>query len=896
MRVYNKHTLLLILIALCPCFLLAQKENNIWYFGNMVGLDFNSGTPVKLTNSQMDTREGCSSVADDKGNLLFYTDGITVWNKNHSLMSNGTWLKGNSSSTQSSVVVKKPGSQNLYYIFNPDCSESATGGLHYSIVDISKNGGLGEVIEKNTLLLAGTLTEKIATIKDGAGCGFWILTRTAYDNYFYAFALTISGINTTPVKSATPINYARIDVLGYLKASPDGSKIASANYGSRKVELYDFDNTTGKITNTMVIDSGYSAYGCSFSPNGNLLYACPFGKPDIFQYNVSLGTQSAIRASKVTVYSKSTGPNFGALQLGPDKKIYITKEGNGYLGIINNPDNNGVACNYKDSGFFFGTSTSSKLPRLGLPNFIDNPNPFAAALSLGPDIDLCVKTTFTLSPPTLPNGHFLWSTGDTTQTIAVNQPGTYWLQAEISCGASASIVSDTIVVKQVTDTLPLHLGNDTALCGAASITVGTTPLPNVSYLWSTGQTTPSISVNTSNQYWLKTTSACGIKSDTINVSIDSVSISPIFIGNDTAVCNTAITLKTGIPNTTKHLWSTGATTNTITADTSGIYWVKVSNSCDAVYDTIKITRTNLMPIQLGQDTNTCETSKVLLTSSLQNAHYLWSTGDTTQTITVTKTGNYTLTISNSCGTETDSILVNFITDINGINIGNDTSICSGQISIDGGDITGAKYKWSTGDTTQTTIADTAGVYKLTVTTMCNNSFEDSIRLSFYQTKPLKLIDDVTECSESFTEVILDASYPYKSYLWNIGSREPKITITQPDTYILSVTDSCEVVFTDTVTLTICDCKLQVPNAFTPNNDGLNDVFNVSTECIPQKYAIKIYNRWGSLVYEGIDLHTGWDGTYKGVQVPEGVYFVTIDYYYATSHRKPFYSGSITVLR
>src|SRR6185436_12341018 len=108
----------LLFYMLCAVFAAhAQKENNIWCFGNRAGLDFNSGSPVVFTGAAISTMEGCSSVADSSGNLLFYTDGRTVWNKNHVAMPNGTSLNGGSSSTQSAIIVKMPGNANIYYIF-----------------------------------------------------------------------------------------------------------------------------------------------------------------------------------------------------------------------------------------------------------------------------------------------------------------------------------------------------------------------------------------------------------------------------------------------------------------------------------------------------------------------------------------------------------------------------------------------------------------------------------------------------------------------------------------------------------------------------------------------------------------------------------------------------------
>lgn len=124
----------------------AQKEANFWYFGEYAGLNFGLGVPVALTDGALDTGEGCSSISTGSGNLLFYTDGTTVWNKNHQVMENGTGLHGHSSSTQSGLIVPNPSNTNIYYIFTVDAKDNNLFyGLQYSVVDISANGGLGRV-------------------------------------------------------------------------------------------------------------------------------------------------------------------------------------------------------------------------------------------------------------------------------------------------------------------------------------------------------------------------------------------------------------------------------------------------------------------------------------------------------------------------------------------------------------------------------------------------------------------------------------------------------------------------------------------------------------------------------------------------------------------------------
>ena len=162
-----KNLLLLFLFLLLLNSASGQKEDNTWYFGRNAGLDFSGDTPLPLHNGQINTYEGCSTISDGAGNLLFYTDGMKVWNRTHMLMKNGTGLAGHPSSTQSGLIIKKPGSETLYYVFSIDTKdywfEVGSFALRYSVVDLSVENGLGEVINKNVLLHAESC-EKLAAL------------------------------------------------------------------------------------------------------------------------------------------------------------------------------------------------------------------------------------------------------------------------------------------------------------------------------------------------------------------------------------------------------------------------------------------------------------------------------------------------------------------------------------------------------------------------------------------------------------------------------------------------------------------------------------------------------------------------------------------------------------
>ena len=169
----KKISRLLIIIGCISLQALAQKEGNIWYFGSYAGLDFNSGSPVPLTNGALNTAEGCATISDANGNLLFYTDGSTIWNKNHVTMPNGTGLLGNSTSTQAGLIIKQPGSANLYYVF------SIFTDFAYSIVDMNLQSGNGDVVagSKNIVIAGGVNSEKQCATKHANGTDVWKIGR-----------------------------------------------------------------------------------------------------------------------------------------------------------------------------------------------------------------------------------------------------------------------------------------------------------------------------------------------------------------------------------------------------------------------------------------------------------------------------------------------------------------------------------------------------------------------------------------------------------------------------------------------------------------------------------------------------------------------------------------------
>lgn len=361
----------------------AQKEAWNWNFGTNAGVDFSTGSPVAILTNSISTVEGVASISDSSGNLLFYTDGITVMDHNGIPMPNGTGLYGHASSTQSAIILKMPGSDSLYYLFTVDNKDNgAQHGLNYSIVDMSLTAGFGDVTQKN-VSVRPLVKEKLTAARHANGTDYWIITNDWSSDDIYTYHLSASGLNTTPVVSSIgPFHsFGADNTLGYLRVNRQNSKVAIALWGFASIEVMDFDNSTGLCSNKQSIQGTgndmQSIYGLEFSPNGNYLYATNLnyngaGIPyNLLQFDLSAGTGTQIYNSRVNIFSQTFSLStciyyFGALQLGPDGKIYIAVECDTYLHSITNPDLQGVACNYVPQAVSLG----GRVCRLGLPNFL----------------------------------------------------------------------------------------------------------------------------------------------------------------------------------------------------------------------------------------------------------------------------------------------------------------------------------------------------------------------------------------------------------------------------------------------------------------------------------------------------------------------------------------------
>jgi hypothetical protein len=374
--------LIIFISSFCP----AQKYGNIWYFGDKAGIDFNTCATIALTNGQNIGPEGSATICDTSGQLLFYTNSDTVWNKQGYAMSNGALVSSNGTLSQV-IIIPQPSLQNMFYIITTQIQGQSSLNLQYHVVNMNLNGGLGDVVSKNNLLIASTITEQIAATYHNNGTDIWFITHEYGNNKFLCYLVNSTGINSSPVISnvgpaIVPCN-SGMNARGEIKFSPDGKKVAFNNNGignnpnSDYMCLFDFDNATGIVSNPINLAYERGGYGLSFSPDNTKLYAATwkalnFTSVDsnkVFQFDISGNDSVTISNTKTILYKVplTSGSPFGSLKIGPNGKIYVSYSNSNYIGVINSPNQSGISCNYTPNGFYLGGRTT----RMGLNNYIE---------------------------------------------------------------------------------------------------------------------------------------------------------------------------------------------------------------------------------------------------------------------------------------------------------------------------------------------------------------------------------------------------------------------------------------------------------------------------------------------------------------------------------------------
>ncbi len=413
-----KKNILLCFIIFFSSFLFAQSEikrTNHWFLGyesashnidTLFGnshIDFNK-KPLKAKYKYLDMgfTDDVATISDTSGKLLFYTNGIYIADSTHQPMKNGKGLNPGISANQhpedgyicpqGSIILPMPNSSKLFYIFHVSVIHNLTTGLisgerlYYTLVDMSKNNGKGEVIEKNKIIFDKLLDfGKITACRHANGIDWWILMADSDTKNINTLLLSSKGIED---KGIQKFSFGEKGSVGQAVFSPDGTKYARFQGHNLLVKnqllLYDFDRCTGKLSNQreQLFNDSTFVGGLAFSPNSRFLYVIE--TPTIFQMDTYT---SNLQVDTVAIHNgfvpKETGlpARFRYAQLASDNKIYIaTSNSSTYLHLIHEPDKKGKACNVEQHGFKLPTFNYTTIPNF--PNF-----------RLGAAVNNCITST-----------------------------------------------------------------------------------------------------------------------------------------------------------------------------------------------------------------------------------------------------------------------------------------------------------------------------------------------------------------------------------------------------------------------------------------------------------------------------------------------------------------------
>jgi gliding motility-associated-like protein len=892
-------------------FCYSQNEANNWFFGNQAGLEFNSGNATALNTGQLVTDEGCATISDPSGLLLFYTDGITVWNKNHQIMDNGFSLNGHISTSQSATIIQKPGSNNLYYIFTID-AEFGVKGFCYSIVDISANSGLGSVITKN-VFIKSAVCEKISIVKHLNNVDFWVVIH-GISNTFYSYLVNSLSISNTPITSniGLSIPFVGSASQGIMKFSPDGSRLAVTSVGTQTVELFDFSNSNGIISNYKQILSGSQSsdnyYGIEFSPNGNLLYVSNVSSSDIKQFDI---TASNI-ASTEFILTGGSGDFLGALQLGPDQKIYAAINGRNHLGVIEHPNNIGVACNYQPNGI----NLNGGISNLGLPNIyvMNNLIPTYQVQNVCSNVNVTfsINTSLLLSSVT-------WDFGDgySSNQVSPNHlyttAGTYNVTLNANTSTN-SIIKNFVITINTNTPIPLPtITSPQTFCIQQNATINAITISGQNIKWYDAATggnllsTTSSLINGQTYYASQTINNCESLRTPVLINIQNTP-TPTGTANQTFCSTQNPTLTDILVNGTNLNWYNSNSSTTVIPSTTPLvygityYATQTINNCESV-NRLAVTVILINTLNANDYTETvCDnlndgyeiinlsnynTNLISNTSNCTFEYYSSLTGATNQTNTdlISTISNYNLTTVNNTFfvriTSTNGCYQIVKLNISLVNkpvitVNDIVPICENKnITINAGSGFDS-YIWSTGSTSQSITITHAGNYSVTVTknygtTTCSTTKNFTVVLSNIATITNIETQDWTDNENIIT--VNTSSNSYGNYEFSING----FNFQDSNVFTGLISGSYTVYVRDKNGCGVTEDEiflLMYPKFFTPNSDGYNDTWSIKFSYIEPSLKVNIFDRYGKLL-KILNNTNSWDGKYNEYELPSDDYWFIV---------------------
>jgi len=530
-------------------------------------------------------------------------------------------------------------------------------------------------------------------------------------------------------------------------------------------------------------------------------------------------------------------------------------------------------------------------------NFLKKPDPFFPE-----DSTFCnaVDMVLQVGDSIVNEESYAWSTGDSSSYISIDSVGVYQVVVSNECGVdSAAIIIELLHTPEID--LPL----DSEFCDDINLEIQYGDVDNEES-YGFANSTNGKGFNTTEVthtftevgiHELTISNKCATVSDTIVLSL--LKSPSANLGRDSTFCdNISHSILIGLSdNKEKYRWENGGEINSRTITSSGEYWVEISNKCGRAYDTVNYFLVQSPSVQLPKDSVFCDVVDLNLDVDLaEMCNYLWNNGSTDSSLSITNPGFYKVTISNYCGAITDSVTIGLIASPE-VNLGEDEIFCDyidpKTYSVGKGN-NEEQYLWSDGNIASTNTLSSETTHWVRISNKCA-TVSDSITYSVNPNPVVYLGPDTTLCGNF--NLTLNAGHPGMKYNWEpYGETTRTIQAREQITYRVTVfnENGCEG-SDDFMVRPDCISKSFVPSAFSPNGDGLNDVFK-PTLINYEQYSIAVYNRWGEKVYESNITNAGWDGVFKGDQVPNGVYTYHIRFITTETGSWQNLNGLVNVVR
>nr|MDQ3017352.1 gliding motility-associated C-terminal domain-containing protein [Bacteroidota bacterium] len=524
-----------------------------------------------------------------------------------------------------------------------------------------------------------------------------------------------------------------------------------------------------------------------------------------------------------------------------------------------------------------------------------NPIP---VLDLGPDEDLCPGESLLL---TISNQgvNILWSDNSTGSFLNIDQAGFYYADISNACGSAA----DSIVITSFSAIPALDLGPDQPLCPGEIITL-VPGIVDVNYTWQDGSTSQTFLVDHDQTVSLTITNECGTATDELIIFLSNTG-PDVDLGADIVGCQGDTVNITSDISGLNYTWQDGSANDSFITSSSGTYYVDVTNSCGADSDTIIVDLDAGIPlVQLGGDTMLCDGNSLLLISdAAQGTTITWQDGSEQSQFLVTGSGLYSLTVSNHCGEDNDTIDVAFIATPVDVDLGRDTVLCPGETLLLTAPVTTDNIEWQDGTANSAYLIDAAGFYSLTIKNFCGTT-ADEIAVVIDDHFPVFPGENQFDLCTGET-IMLDVTQSGDAlYLWSTGETTSVLDIITPGVYSVTVFTLCQQASYEAEIVAATDCGAEVnfyvPNVISPNGDNINDLFSIewSSRADIQSISGTIYDRWGNVVFSSIKIPFIWDGSFNGDNVVSGVYVYKVEVQYKTRRNegRQTLTGSVTVIR